>query len=251
MKVGAFTAILIAAFALQPQLALAEPSYPGKGDKTTVYYPVSYVSAAVECYYKAYGRWPANWQEVVDTGMIQVDLVTPTGQVIDPGDGELNFRFDVVYMGVDTKASASRPPALVLTQVAAAPKGPNTHHVPVPPTYRERLMATASYIDRPWQPYVEEDGLRLMMAASMLQTALLAFNMANGRWPTSVDEFFASGMSPLDQQSVNPVTGELFRYDGSPNDLLVEHELMSDGADYIKVQPVDAGGKQFLLMHPY
>jgi len=238
-------------------LATAESSdfkYAGKGSKTTVYYPSSYVQGALRAFYRAHGRWPTDWAEVLSTGMLQVPLLSPAGEIIDPGDGKLDFRFDVFYDAAATHAKAAtdkQSPALIRSRIKKELGFVETIELPVLPTYRQTLMTFAPKVNRDWRPYVEPDALKLMMAAAMMGEAILAFHLANDRYPNSVEEFLASGLAPLDYNSLNPVTGQPFRLDGSPNDLLLISRQNPDGLYTLKVEPVDAQGEPFRILYPY
>lgn len=230
----------------------AEFEYPGRGARTTVYYPVTYAQHALQAYYQAYGVWPATWDALIATGVLQTELRSPQGELIEPGDGSIDFRFDLYYDAAATLSDTTGVgPALIRYRSKEAPEAVRTIEVPVRPTYRETLVTFAPRIDREWEPYVTPDALKLMMLAAMMHTAVLTFQLAHGEPPASLEELLASGLSPMDYSSHNPVTGQLLRFDGSPHDLAIISEPGGAGSLGIRIEPVDGSGQPFRILMPY
>jgi hypothetical protein len=67
----------------------------------------------------------------------------------------------------------------------------------------------------------KRDWLRLFAICGLLEDTLRQYTMANGEQPASIDEFLGSGFAPIDRNSINPVTGERFAFDGAPRDLFI------------------------------
>ncbi len=68
-----------------------------------------------------------------------------------------------------------------------------------------------------------------LAAANMMRRNIMFFEMAHGRHPANWIEMVNSGFMPIDAKSMNPVTGELYKGDGSPNDLLFKQARDAKG----------------------
>ncbi|MCB1218102.1 hypothetical protein KDL44_11960 [bacterium] len=209
-----FTVLLLALLATQ--LAQAEEPNSAAGNPAG-YYAARFIEHAVDRYYRAFGELPADWQAVVDSGVYSHALIGPAGETLDPDDGQLDFPGDA-YL----KRSGN-----FFALVSLSPDGSQTRRIlRAGETYVqqfERIRLTRRLVpehDRRLRRYENEPAKLLQFAQiGQLNEAITDFHGYFGRYPDSMDELFASGFCPLADAALNPVTGEPYRYDGSPGDL--------------------------------
>jgi hypothetical protein len=173
------------------------------------------VQRGVKAFYKVYERWPASWKEVAESRIYQAPLYGPQFQVIDPDDKRADFYMDIVY----------QPGATPKVYTFAGSKH-YISNVKAPEPYSGCLPRFAGYFPEFDSNYYLADQRRLKMLAIvfLLDLALADYYDAHGRVPETLEQLFSSGFSPINETSVNPLTGRRFRFDGSANDFRVERK---------------------------
>jgi len=192
----------------------------------------------IQAYYKVYSQWPANWQAVRDTGLVQVLLHGPNGQVIDPDDSALDFPGDIRYLG----SHEGKPPSLVkLCDFDGMYT--RTIRIAAPVTYLELIQAAPPEVVELYGPAAQDVNRRIQWGiAGILEDSLMYYYIAHDRHvPPSFDDLLASGLTPIDATSINPLTGTRFFGDGRPNDFWFEPY-----GDSVFFLPTDSEGK-----HPW
>lgn len=234
------------------QLAFAEetPSnYPGnwtRSDGQTVVginIALALVQEGVYAYFYSIGEWPESWSAVIDSGICQVPLTSPQGYSIDPDDGSLDFMWDVSY--IPTDGYYSPPKTVAIMDI----DGPYTSTDPfesirsletiVETKDPERAMRYQGLIDNP-------DWRKLAGIRRLCNKMILRYNMLKHDWP-SWEEFHSSMWSPINSASINPLTKQGFRFDGSPNDLQV---IYPNPEGMPSVQMTDINGEVTLVIIP-
>lgn len=181
----------------------------------------SHVQTAARAYFKVFGHWPRTWKDIEREGLCQVELVTPAGAQIDPDDGKLNFLDDVTYEFED------RNPAPIVNWCSRFEETIIDHlEVQTPRTY----VSVLDDFEPGWPGYdqVQEckaDPARLKQWAilSQVRTGLRQYKVLYGHYPKDFQAFLDSGVGVIDSRSINTLTNDTYRGDGSPNDFLYEY----------------------------
>lgn len=217
------------------QLSVSLPSetvdsdYPGAnpiGSDGVIDYELYWVKAGLCTYYQLKGRWPDKWEDVVKEGIFLSDLVTVEGHIIDPddskmdyfgdvyytplGDGEVDARFTYVYDmdGMQIKQFVLEPPTTFADQYTwMAENGQLTRNNEKAKKYISALVQ-------------DPQRMKQIALATMLYKGIRLYNVIHGQPPATWNEYINSGLAPIKGDSINPVTGELFRGDGSAGDFL-------------------------------
>ena len=176
------------------------------------------VQAGVQAYYRVYGRWPANWQEVRGAGLFDVDLVGFEMQTIFPDAGRFDFASDLYYdsnPNSDGKAQIYQlairggTGAQARTRAIEFPSGTLGDSL--------RWIANERGDNGPLQ-YAEDEGwLKRLALSAILEMSVYQYRSIKGAFPTP-QEFLDSGLGPIGSNSINPYTGKPYRLDGSPFD---------------------------------
>jgi hypothetical protein len=171
------------------------------------------LQTGVQVYYRTFGRWPSSWSEVMASGIWQKPLVGPQGQAINPDDGKIDVAGDTL---LDTSDGY---PRLVLQQ-----NGMFQNSV----AYKNRGKTTADllseldayYPDANLSSWVTDTNrMKQFGVLGSMRRMISHYKYVFGDHPKTIDEFIASGFSPVDRSSINPVTGQPFKFDGSANDI--------------------------------
>jgi len=209
--------------------------------------PTNLVRGGIRQFYKVFEQFPAHWSDVVGAGICQVTLAGPEGQVIDPDDATLDFPGDVRYLGLE---SGSPRVAFLSSEGTTQNVGVNT------PTPYAQILTRADQAHLQYGDpdnavltsfMTRRDWLRLFAIDGLLESALRQYTVANGEQPASIDEFLDSGFSPIDRDSINPVTGEHFTFDGAPRNFFVGLSAGSSPEEGLSVPfviPVMDNGKR-------
>jgi hypothetical protein len=208
------------------------PEYPGIRGKTKRNIAQAQADIAIKQFYRVYERWPNNWQEVKDSLIFQSDLIGRQMQVIDPDDGNVDFKWDVVYEG------GSSPRIHTLLGDGKV----KTYVLQRPDTYREWLPNVQKQHPTFDANYYLSDKKRLAMVSIMVQLQAYSFTEYfdhHKEWPKSVSAVLAEGYSPIKAGSTNPLTGKPFKFDGSANDILVRNS-----GQLLTLVPMDHQGNQ-------
>ena len=171
-------------------------------------------------YYRIYGVWPAKWSEVVSAGLVQVPLLGWKMEVIDPDDGEPAFNSDISYI---PSADQAKPPQIAELLTRDEPQVRYTT-LGVPHTYSQSLGAVSKHFDvSEYEDCLSNDKcLRMFAILGIVKSTLETYRELHGSYPSNWSEFLASGIGPIDEGSINPMTGERFYGDGRANDILYE-----------------------------
>lgn len=175
--------------------------------------------------YRLRGHWPERWADVVAEGIFQTRLTSPDGSVIEPDDGHLDFMYDLVYepsedlQGVAHCWFAFDDEGLVTKRTDLEPGQTYADYFEI----SEQVIRQAG--DDPpverYQDYLGDDNmLRLFAILHCLNRgSVWIYTNLVGGYPPSAEALIDSGYSCVDMNSINPVTGLPFRFDGSPGDI--------------------------------
>lgn len=215
-------------------------------------YSLHWLKAGLYSYYSLYGKWPDKWADVVDTGLFQTSLINAESQPVDPDDPSLDFFGDLFYTppqpgenqarisvmrnirGIVTKYYVLDPPATIQqTYTWMLGNSPAQAQSEMSSYYSSRLMNAS------W--------LKQVALATMLMKGLDLYRIVHGHCPYTWDEYLASGLAPITAASINPVTGQHFKGDGSPNDYIYDYltpEETGTGRDAILFCHIEADGSR-------
>jgi len=209
---------------------------------------MTWMLEAPRAYFRVFETWPETWGTIEQAGLIQVELLNPEGGTFDMDDHTWNGMTDYhyVYQGTGkcpmimtaTKANSNKVIHAVLDEPAK--------------TYlewfewasgfaRERAAVTnADYSD--YNDFTEYEGdqqlLSLFAIRDLLDVSIGWYCSLHKQPPKTWKELMESGLAPIDENSINPKTGERFKGDGSPYDF--EYRLSEDGKYFLRV--VDRDG---------
>lgn len=217
------------------------------------------VASGLRTYCAYAGHWPGTWQEVVDAGIFQVPLRNMAGEVINPDVQPQVFEFDnVYYAGVTESGTAMLHIYIPVPQDAQSQADSERFvewELEAPDSYLERFSASdkrRALRGEPllWRPFLEDDNrLRQFAIAGMLEESLYVYQLANNSMPGSMEEFLDSEYSPLGWNSINPLTGQPFMFDGSPDDIEVLQD--PDTGALSGFYPVDNEGNVIRAMNMF
>ncbi len=206
----------------------ADPAQTALIDAGRRLIPANMVMIGVRQYYKVYGHWPQNWQAVRSAGIIQVELAVPGEGLVNPDDPSLDFMNDVYYAGGENDGRA-----LVVSKTD--PENPVERlYLDPPKTYSLRFAPgeTPPFGDNEYEmsSFLGDTNRLLQFAvAGALDDCFTNYAAHHGRGPASIEEFMSSGWSPLTMSSINPMTGNAFKLDGSSNDLAINSLSDTEG----------------------
>lgn len=197
---------------------------------------VTWLAMAPQAYYRVYGVWPETWQALRASGLMQVDLLSPEGYVIDPDDA----KWDGVY---DTRYVYRGPKQAPLLVTKPDGKLEKSEEIGLPAWTIQQYLTEQGQLDGQDYSFLsrEEGRVKLIALRAMLAEAIRLFGEQYGRLPSGMDELLQSGLAPLDAASLNPLTGAPFKGDGSANDY--RYETFKAGR-YAQ----NAGGRWFRLV---
>lgn len=207
--------------------AIPPDSYPGwnVGRNFWVELAKHHVTAGVQGYYAVYGEFPRRWSDVVAAQIYQVPLTGYSGEMVDPDDQAVNDFGDVYYLP-DLGLQRAR-----IVSYRNPPGGMTTDYqdISAVPTFRERFEAGAASGSPADLMKYSDDTPRLIQFATLgaVRRGLMVYRDLHGDFPRSFDEFIASGLSPVDRRSINPVTGQTYMFKQAPGDILYEYRQPS------------------------
>jgi hypothetical protein len=178
--------------------------------------PYNTVNFALMSYWMMYGRFPDHWSDVVSAGLVQRPLSIPGSGAVDPDDGSLDFAGDVAYFGAQPDGSC-RFDALISIGDGMPPGVHSLKINPLEKTYAQ--LYSTSDNQSLQQMLQQDDWLRLMGIASVLGQQLMTYAWARPGEKFTLDEFLHSGYAPVDENSINPVTQQPLKFDGSAMNL--------------------------------
>lgn len=180
----------------------------------------NFINQAATIFFKSEGRWPYNWAEVREYGIIQTELIAPGGQMIDPDDRSLDFLWDVTY----SYTPGDNAPVVTCLFDLDQPSG-SSDVLEIPNTSLDDLLiaydqATYQLYDFPQKYsatwiYNDRNARRLTAAMLMANISLQLYMLHTNKRLSSVDEYLSSGWNTFDANSVNPCTGGQILTDGS------------------------------------
>ncbi|MEZ5337824.1 MAG: hypothetical protein R3F46_06120 [bacterium] len=221
------------------------PDYPGNGPGDShVYIGMQSVKLGVFYFRKVYERWPESWQEVRDSGIFQADIPGFDLVPLNPDNPDLTDYGQVYYEAPE--GPGSNPVVHTVDYMG----GFHILHEPANgymTTYRlsfqdyDNKLNESVDTDFRYSSYLEnESQLKQFAILGIMTQNIGLFRSVNGRLPYDMQEFMSSGFSPVDSESINPVTGQPFRFDGSVGD--ARYEIMPDGNFRLRhVESVDPG----------
>src|SRR5690606_2646904 len=194
--------------------------YPGSGKEITVRLADALVSNGARCYYRANGRFPDNWDEVVASGIGSKYLVGYQLEKINPDDPTLNFPGDVYYEN-------NRGTAFV--HCMSLDGSQERIRLQIPSTYeatlllmQDNLELTVDQKSRVSEIISDEYQLQQFAILGSFSRSVELFRTIHDRYPADLQEFLNCGFSPVTDTTINPVTGVPFKFDGSAGDVFLE-----------------------------
>lgn len=196
---------------------------PGRIDEgAEIVVPPVIVQVGVVAYYKVNGFWPDSWSDVVAEGFWQTPIPSKDNSHVNPDDRSIDFYDDVYYAARLLDSSSESVTVIMGAQPNGSPPLRNLKVEP-PKTYFEFFGEMDGYLETDLQATYGSDTKmkKLFGLLGEMQTMMAIFFTTKGRYPSSLNEFFESGLSPVNYDSINPVTGLAFRFDGSAGDVMV------------------------------
>jgi len=235
-----FTMILIVVgFRLSQAATISDLSqdYPGICiDGKIIDVALHDVQIGLIVFYRVYGRWPASWHEAVSAGLFQCELPAFNGGSINPDDSSLDFVGDIFY---DPNVDANKR---VRLHRLASIEGYVVRQIveDVPSTYSELYPSVDREFGVEYYSLMlaEDNLLRLQAIGSFVRQNIHLYKEVHGSFPSSFTEFLHSGLGPISDLSINPVTGSQFFGDGREFDFYYE-QVMPDS--YVLIVTGDSG----------
>ena len=196
--------------------------YPGRDDTTgtTIDVSLGNVQLGAVYYRKVFGVWPASWAQVRESGIFQVQLPAMPGGNIDPDDQQLDFFTDIHYL---YSPANSDPIVLVREDLIS---GNRIESIKINPTatYSEFLagLREGGTTEEYAQYENDQEMLKLFAILGIASQDLSTFHKLHQRYPHDWREFMQSGIGPIDEHSINPVTHRAFEGHGGPGDVYYE-----------------------------
>jgi hypothetical protein len=201
-----------------------------------------YFSQGISAYCRAFGEFPESWDRVVDAGLVQIEMTSFDGTPVDPDDGVMNFPGDYYYMP-PTENDGPRI-AFMDANTESQIKVLDIY----PPITYEEYFSVLSLSDGETatlhSALSDDRQVAVFAIVGLCRTGLQHYKHKYGEFPRSWQEFINSGFAPVDNHSVNPLTGRPFAGDGSNGDLLYTTGELN-GQLYVSLQPVDMDGTTF------
>ncbi len=192
--------------------------YPGRGDAYIVNVAQAMVTHSCNRYYKVFGRFPETWSQLTDSGLQEAQLYGYLMQEIDPDDGSLDFNSDV-YL-------ENNKGQLYCHWLDPITGQPSRIRLQFPKTYTHDIdtmrnsLDLSSEQDGRLEEYATSESRQLQFAhIGLMREFIGIFHDVKGYYPSSIDEFLSSGLSPINRDTVNPLTGYPYEFDGSFNDI--------------------------------
>jgi hypothetical protein len=216
--------ILSASVALADEGTYSE-NYPGLRSRGGVANVAdSQVRNAIDAFQLVYGRNPGSWAEVVDSGLFDNELRGFQMEAIDPDDASIDFVSDLY---IDAGTQLDHDGNILLLDYWNR----NTVDVGGPViekgvSYKSRIADTLTYagdqseLIETWLK--NEPQLIQFGHVHQLLAALTVYQWVNGKYPKTLTELIETGVGPLNAGSINPMTGQPYKFDGSRGDLLYQ-----------------------------
>ena len=200
--------------------------YPGRNEDDSRILNVAqfHIQIGLQYYYKLHGDWPDSWQHVEDDLLFQVPVRSFIGKTIDPDDSSGGFIGDMYYDAYSTKTSTRGEAHIREMNYLSGPVTVLTHVEPAP-TYAELFPQAdaAGGITYFSEMLKDEEMMQFMALMGVVANCVRTYDLLYGHAPYSWDEFLDSGLSPIDRDSINPVTGTAFTFNDSPFDIHYEY----------------------------
>lgn len=205
------------------------------------------IRTGITQYYKVYGQLPSSWQDVVDNGIWQCPILGFGNELMDPDDTSLDFLGDIYLDGASINGNEMLIHELEFNQGAVVTK----HKAGCDMTYLDQFQIFDAH------PPGDVDGfnmvgtygnnepkLRQFAILGALNQCISLYHSTHGEYPRTLDDLFAWGVTPVDRDSINPVTGLQFRFDGSVGDIEYKYIANESGEGY-RLRHVDEYGVAF------
>ena len=197
------------------------PDYPGVSSDGRITY--SYARHGIQlgliAYYRVYAEWPKSWQQVVEAGLFQVPLVGYFCEPINPDDPSLDFVGDLYY------DSTLREDNSVRVMCLAYREGSIVDQIVVEPPviFTDMFTAMDAIADYGLSCYLEyPNWLKFFAIRTSIINNLDNYRMLNDEFPEDIIDFLDSELGPIDANSINPLTGDYFYFDGRPLNFFYE-----------------------------
>jgi hypothetical protein len=200
--------------------------YPGNGFQGdgVLHLAPAQVSAAVKVYQKVFGVLPQSWQQVKDSGTYELPLVDFQMHAFDPdGDAPISQGACRYSTGVDPDGVAYY--IITTLDLDGVPSDLKVRDED-PYSYDDMLnfikgqadmsSADLTAIDN----WLASDAQKLQFGQlSLLGGSLRFYHDIHGEYPADIPALIDAGFGPFTHDSINPLTGELYKFDGSIGDI--------------------------------
>ncbi len=245
------TLLLVESAATSDAKDIVSSDYPWRGtDGSINEFAFTWVRTGVQQFYRINGRWPTAWLEVTNQGLFDCNLVNLNNDPVNPDATRINTYGDVIYF----TSNNDNDPFIIYSDYANGPHQ-RTFDIPKPPTFEEEAKIAAELqeehgnapsakllIAEVAKPEVKLQHALEAMISQGIELFVLQFN----RFPDSLAELFESGIGPFTPESINPLTGQPFKGDGSAWDFTYHsypEGLNGSGHPSVYLNHVDANGK--------
>ncbi|MEZ5337040.1 MAG: hypothetical protein R3F46_02145 [bacterium] len=233
--------------------------YKGKVSETLFYeWNTFWVKSGIYAYYKVHGDWPASWGAVKADGLIQINLISPEGFVIDPDDQSLDFYGDVYFFReTDYYGDFARLAEMKDIEGTVI----NYMDLQQPGTYANIFQWVIDNSELGKRPEVDSyltelqtDPVRMKQIgiAKMLYDGIFLYKTINGHLPSDWDEYVNSGFAPITADSINPITSRVFEGNGSAGDFFYKYyPADGDQPESFEFMHIDLDGNRPLVRITY
>lgn len=220
--------------------------YPGNGDGFHVYIGMQSVKLGVFYFHKVYERWPTSWQEVRDSGIFQAEIPGFDLLPLNPDNPDLTDFGQVYY------EAPSSPGSNPVVHTVDYMGGFHIRHEPANgymTSYADSFrdydvnLIEQTHSDFRYSDYLRDTNkLKLFAILGIITQNISLYQSVKGGLPADMQDFMSSGFSPVDANSINPVTDRPFRFDGSVGD--ASYEVLEEGQfrlRHVEGEPVQFG----------
>jgi hypothetical protein len=193
-----------------------------KSDGSFLMFSGYWVKNGVQQFYRLNNRWPASWQEVKDAGLFSATLVNFANQPVDPDSTSVLDYGDVRYI----PPSGDGNPQLVQVLFLDGPYQKMTI-IEQPEAFEQELARVAAKLvelgknteARELQSAMSTPEARFQnVISTMITRGIEIYPFIHNNYPESLAELFASGVGPFSPGTVNPLTGQPYKGNGSALD---------------------------------
>ncbi|MEZ5337365.1 MAG: hypothetical protein R3F46_03795 [bacterium] len=224
-----------------------DPDYPGVDANGGVYnLAVEEIQLSVAAFQEVFGRMPDSWLEVRQSGVFDRPVIGFQMQEIDPDDGRIDFPGDV-YLDTNTLSESG---GVLLFYHNSPKEGTDIVRMKLDfvDSFAEQFDQIKDSVElsdadlqllESW--YGNEPQLIQFGQLHVLFNDLMMYKNIHGRYPMAITDLIEAGLGPCTVNTINPVTGSRYLFDGSEGD--VSYTTFDNGQGFQLVH-VDTGVKR-------